>query len=73
MKAHEVVEIMDQKGMNLIAHLLHNNVHEYNLPKNKIRVLTGDITVLKWERDEGASSRKKKKSFKKNALYQLSK
>lgn len=72
MRASEVVEIMDQKGMNVIAHLLHNNVHEYNLPRGKIEKLTGDITVLKWERDEGVSNRKKK-SFKKNALYQLSK
>lgn len=66
----EVIRLMEEEGVNVVAHLTIEGRHEYNVTKKQLGRMVGEIEVLKWERDSLAGP-KAKKQFKKKALYQI--
>lgn len=70
LRPHEVLEGMNELGINVVAHIIHEGKHEYNITRKQLNQMMGDITVLKWGR-ESLGSPKAKRRLKKGALYQI--
>lgn len=71
MNAQEVIQELEERGVRVVAHIIHAGRHDYNVTIKGLQKLNGDIDVLKWERDERPGRFTNKKHGKKNALYQL--
>lgn len=67
----EICQEMDELGINVIAHVVINGTHHYNLSRKKLEGLgyQRDITVLKWARDE--IIKEKRKTSNKKRLYNV--
>jgi hypothetical protein len=68
----EVIAGMDELGIKVVAHVIIEERHEYNLTRKQLEGMRGEMIVLKWGR-ESLGSPKAKRVMKKGALYQLRK